>query len=192
MEEATLDTLIQFFKAVANVERLKILGLLANDRATLPELAATLGLRDQAVSRHLSQLTHLGLVVEEPAEPGPRYALDAKAVERMSRELLAPLKQAEQALQAVGDANADETKVLRSFFKGDRLQSVPASPAKRRVVLAWLADRFELERRYSEAEVNEILKQHFDDHAALRRYLVDDGFLARERSIYWRVPAAAL
>ncbi|MCW2567621.1 MAG: putative regulator, ArsR family, partial [Mycobacterium sp.] len=40
--------------------------------------------------------------------------------------------------------------------------------------------------RYAEAEVNVVLRAWHPDHAALRRYLVDEGFLGRERGEYWR------
>jgi hypothetical protein len=30
------------------------------------------------------------------------------------------------------------------------------------------------------------LRAFYDDYVALRRYLVDEGFLAREGGIYWR------
>ena len=35
--------------------------------------------------------------------------------------------------------------------------------------------------------IHRILKRHHDDHAALRRYLVDAGLLERERGVYRRV-----
>jgi hypothetical protein len=53
-------------------------------------------------------------------------------------------------------------------------------------VLDHVAQRFELGRTYPEREVDAILKSVHDDHAALRRYLVDDGFLTREAGVYWR------
>ena len=34
--------------------------------------------------------------------------------------------------------------------------------------------------------VNDACVIRFTDHAALRRYLVDEGFLTREESVYWR------
>jgi hypothetical protein len=34
--------------------------------------------------------------------------------------------------------------------------------------------------------VNAVVGRFHPDHAALRRYLVDDGFLSRERGVYWR------
>ena len=85
-----------------------------------------------------------------------------------------------------GDAPADEAKVLRAFVRDGRLTSIPSAWGKRRVVLDWLAQRFEPGRRYSEAMVNLSLGQVHPDTAALRRYLVDDGFLSRDHGEYWR------
>ena len=77
-------------------------------------------------------------------------------------------------------------KVLRDFFDGERLKEIPAKRKKRLVVLHWLAERFEPDRRYGELEVNALLKQHHPDCAALRRELVDAHLLERAASIYWR------
>ena len=81
----------------------------------------------------------------------------------------------------------DDARVLRRFFSADgRLLDMPVRHLKRRLVLDHVAQRFEPGRRYDWREVDALLKQVYDDHAALRRYLVDDGFLSREGDIYWR------
>ncbi len=50
-----------------------------------------------------------------------------------------------------------------------------------------MAQAFEPGRRYSELAVNEILKSVYDDHATLRRYLVDEELLSRTPGgTYWR------
>ena len=54
------------------------------------------------------------------------------------------------------------------------------SRAKRQVLLQRLALEFDVGRRYTEREVNEILFVFHPDWSALRRYLVDEGFLDRE------------
>jgi hypothetical protein len=54
------------------------------------------------------------------------------------------------------------------------------------VVLERLAHEFEVGLRYSEMEVNSILQTFHPDYAALRRYLVDEGFLSRADGSYWR------
>ncbi|TQK72755.1 MULTISPECIES: DUF2087 domain-containing protein [unclassified Nocardioides] len=81
----------------------------------------------------------------------------------------------------------DARQVLRRFFSADgRLMDLPTRHAKRLVVLDHVAQRFEPGRRYGWREVDAILREVHDDHAALRRYLVDDGFLSREGDVYWR------
>ena len=57
---------------------------------------------------------------------------------------------------------------------------------KRLVILDLLAQEFEPGRRYSEPMVNLMLGKWHADTAALRRYLVDEGFLDREAGEYWR------
>jgi hypothetical protein len=76
--------------------------------------------------------------------------------------------------------------VLSAFVRDGRLASIPAAHGKRLVILDWLAQQFEPGVRYSEARVNLILGQRHSDAAALRRYLVDDGFLDRAGGHYWR------
>ena len=53
-------------------------------------------------------------------------------------------------------------------------------------MLDHIVQDFEPGRRYPEPEVNEILSRYNDDVAALRRYLVDEGFMTREAGVYWR------
>ena len=87
-----------------------------------------------------------------------------------------------------GEALSHGQAVLRAFVDGDgRLLSIPAKHAKRLVVLDHLAQLFEPGERYPELEVNRRLRAVHDDVAALRRYLVEEGFLDREAGVYWRI-----
>ncbi|MEO6713432.1 MAG: DUF2087 domain-containing protein [Mycobacteriales bacterium] len=76
--------------------------------------------------------------------------------------------------------------MLRSFIKDGRLISIPAVHRKRLVVLDHLVRVFEPGERYTEAQVNAVLRAFHPDTAALRRYLVDEAMLSREAGIYWR------
>lgn len=81
---------------------------------------------------------------------------------------------------------ADE-RILRRFLGDDgRLLGIPAKRSRRLIVLDHLARRFEPGVRYPEPVVNDLLREFHDDVAALRRYLVDEGFLDRDHGIYWR------
>jgi len=77
--------------------------------------------------------------------------------------------------------------ILWKFFRADgRLERLPASRALRRRLLERLAGRFAEGRHYPEGEVNSALGAFHDDFAWLRRCLVDEGLLRRERGSYWR------
>jgi hypothetical protein len=86
----------------------------------------------------------------------------------------------------VPDPSTPETIEQRFFDAAGRLTSIPRKRAKRLVVLDRLAQEFELGRTYPESEVVAVLTRFHEDHAALRRYLVEEQFLTREDSVYWR------
>jgi hypothetical protein len=85
-----------------------------------------------------------------------------------------------------GGAGPDRDVVLGRFLAGGRIAQMPAKRSRRLVVLDHVAHAFEPGRRYAERDVNVVLRAFFADYAALRRYLVDEGFLAREGGEYWR------
>jgi hypothetical protein len=83
---------------------------------------------------------------------------------------------------------ADPPDQLRAFIRDGRITVVPAKRTRRLLLLDQVAQAFEPGRRYPESAVDEILKTVVDDHCTLRRYLVDEAFLARTADgIYWRV-----
>ncbi len=77
--------------------------------------------------------------------------------------------------------------VVANFMDTDgRLFTLPAKRSKRLLVLDHVVQAFEPGRTYAEQEVNAVLERRHDDYVALRRALVDEGFLTRENSVYWR------
>jgi hypothetical protein len=82
---------------------------------------------------------------------------------------------------------ADPPVQLRPFIRDGRITAMPAKRTRRRMLLDQVAQAFEPGRRYPEPVVDEVLKSIFDDHCALRRYLVDESFLSRTAAgVYWR------
>jgi hypothetical protein len=82
---------------------------------------------------------------------------------------------------------ADPPAQLRAFIRDGRITAVPAKRTRRLLLLDQVAQAFEPGRRYPEAAVDAILKSLFDDHCALRRYLVDEEFMSRDTTgVYWR------
>lgn len=71
---------------------------------------------------------------------------------------------------------------LANHFRDGRLTNIPRKTARRAALLQHLAETlFAPDRDYPEQAVNEALLTVHDDHAALRRYLVEGGLLARTR-----------
>ena len=176
------ETLLAFFKALADESRLRIVGLLAQDERSVQELATLLDLKEPTVSHHLAVLKSQGLVTVRAEGTTRWHRLDVGALEGLSRRVLEPTAEA-------AEAETWDAKVLRSFVDAEgRLTLIPASRRKRGVVLRWLMRDFEPGRRYPEAEVNAVLQAKHWDSATLRRELVGHRMLARESGVYWRLP----
>lgn len=77
-------------------------------------------------------------------------------------------------------------RVLRAFTRDGRIVSMPAKWSRKLVLMDVVAQSFEPGLVYDEADVNFVLRDWYDDYAALRRYLVDAGMLSREDGRYWR------
>ena len=90
------------------------------------------------------------------------------------------------SLGGPGTPPPEADKVLRPFVADGRITAIPVKHSKKLVLLDWLAQDFEPGRHYSEAMVNLIIGQRHADTAALRRYLVDEGFMDRADGVYWR------
>jgi hypothetical protein len=147
--------------------------------STLDAVRADTGLSARPAARALQRLVDAGLVLRGDDGTlhliGEAFALAARA-------------EGERAPRSAEHADEPENvaRVLRAFVRDGRLTSIPAVRSKRLVVLDWLAQRFEPGRHYDEPAVNRIIAAVHPDTAALRRYLVDEGILARERGEYWR------
>lgn len=170
---------LDFVRLLLEPDRLAVLGAVARERRTAAEVAAHTGLDERAVLEVLAAARQHGVVVAA----GGRYGLDAGVL----REVARSLPSAPPAAERIGyGMTADEQAVLARFFRGERLVELPAQRSKRLVVLERLALEFEPGERYAEADVNARLAAFHDDVAALRRALVDEGFLDRADGVYWR------
>jgi hypothetical protein len=75
---------------------------------------------------------------------------------------------------------------LGAFVGNGRIETMPARQSRRRLLLDKIAQAFEPGMRYPERRVSIFLGAIYADHAALRRYLVDEEFLSRADGEYWR------
>ncbi len=81
-----------------------------------------------------------------------------------------------------------QDKVLEKFLKEDgSLIKLPKKEKDKIVILFHFASQFEYNKKYKEVEVNRIIKPIFSDFVTIRRYLIEYGFMDREKdcSNYW-------
>jgi len=185
MKDSDQVQLLAFFKAMANESRLRIVGLLATHERSVQELAQLLALSEPTVSHHLAVLKEIGLVSVRAEGVVRWHALVPKALSAMNRALLDKNKVGALAPRGT---DSDE-RVLASFVDSNgSMRRIPATRSKRLVILKWLVRKFEENKRYPEARVNETIQQHHWDSATLRRELIGHRMMARERGVYWRLP----
>ena len=163
---------------LADDVRRRVVAALVLGASTVDEVRDTTGLGARQVVEALGRLIAGDLVVRD----GGRHLLLGEAFRRAAIAA-AP---ARPAPDPTGDAPEDEARVLRSCFRAGRLTQIPSQRSRRRVVLDRLSQEFDVGVRYPERQVNATLRRFHPDVAALRRYLVDEGFLDREASVYWR------
>ncbi len=159
---------------LADEQRLRVFAAIALGARTIEAVAAAAAADVATVQTVLPRLVSAGLVEQRDGLHVSLEALRAAARDRPARQRDMP------------DATAEQQRVLRNFVEGGRLTRLPARHGQRRVILEYAARRFDTGRQYAEAEVNELLNALHDDHAALRRYLVDEGLLERSEGIYRR------
>jgi hypothetical protein len=182
-------------RLLATEERLRVVAALALGASTTEEVAIATGLRRRDLLQSLNRLAAGGLVVDDGKDG---WRLRASAFADAVR---AGVEAEEPQHEDHGTTDAKEAAVLRVFMPAGRLVAIPASMAKRRIVLDQVARLFEPGVRYPEREVKAVLRAvcappgaarggdayaPAPDHVTLRRYLVDEGFLAREGGVYWR------
>lgn len=181
------EELLEFFKALAEPNRLRIIGLLAQESRTVEQMAAMLKLKSSSVSGHLSILAHANLVSARPDGHYYIYSLETKALQEMARRLLN--QEHLSKLSEDVDADAYDRKVLATFLDEEgRIKAFPSQEKKFIVLVRYVLKAFEPGTRYTEKQVNEILSRFHQDTAQLRRSLITYGYMERESGggAYWR------
>ena len=182
------EELVTFFKALADSNRLKIVGLLAEKSYSVEELAELLQLKPSTVSHHLSRLAEAGLVQARSESYYNIYQLDQSVLQEKARTMFTQGELSNVAAEV--DADAYDKKVVRDYTRRDgTLKTLPSQRKKLEAILRYVAQAFEVGKRYSEKQVNEMLSGYHDDTATLRRELVGFGLMQREGGggEYWRV-----
>jgi hypothetical protein len=176
--EAVRGRAAQCLAALADADRLAVLSWFVLDGARggtrpLNACADALDLDPAVVRDAVSRLVAARLLSRDEGT----LAVDLDAL----RQIVSDLDES-----TIGGRLAREFPRTAGLFSHGELVRVPETPPARAELGAALATLFETGREYSEAEVDDVVRAVHDDHASLRRLLVDFGHLTRERSVYVR------
>ena len=166
------------FKALGHPSRLLMFNLILLQPRHTEELANIMDLSPGTVSHHLSLLQNAGLLSSKKEQYYQIYSVKDELLHKPFREIISV---PQPSLETNVSQDAYTTKVLKTFFKRGRLTKIPMQQKKLLVILDELIGQFEPGRRYSEAEVNEILADTYPDFATLRRRFIEFGYMTRSR-----------
>jgi len=181
------EDLVAFFKALADANRLKIVGLLAQQPYSVEQLAAILHLRPSTVSHHLAKLAEVGLVSAKADSYYNIYQLEEETLQKT--RLMFSQEELAAVVQDV-DLDAYDRQVVENYSTNDgQLKAIPSQRKKLEAILRYVVQAFEPDVLYNEKQVNKILSRFHTDVATLRRELIGFGLMDRESGgeAYWIV-----
>jgi predicted transcriptional regulator len=198
MNAAQREDLLYLLKAVADEQRLTMIGLLSTSERTVSEMAGLLELSEPTVSHHVSKLHSVGLLRLRMAGNQHFYHINESRLAEFKIHVgqieILPEKGQKPAsdntwIDVLG-WDSEDKRVLYDYTLNGRITRFPAREKKWLVILRWLATKFQPGIRYTEKQVNTILAEVHHDYATLRRNLVEYGFMRRERGggDYWLTP----
>ncbi|MBN2041395.1 MAG: metalloregulator ArsR/SmtB family transcription factor [Spirochaetes bacterium] len=169
-------------KSLSDISRLQVLNAVMDKPQYVEELANRVDLAVSTVSFHLKKLEKAGLVNSEKEQYYTVYSLNNELFNLSLRELVT-IDNIEKYIQ---DERVEKyrQKVIKTFFKKKRLIKLPVQRKKKLIVLNEFLRLFEMNRMYTETEIDEMINTLYDDHCTIRRMLVDEGVMNRNNQTY--------
>jgi len=75
--------------------------------------------------------------------------------------------------------------VLKAFFKKGKLAKLPVQHKKKLIILDEFAKMFKHGKKYEEKQVDDIINKVYDDHCTIRRLLIEEYIMKRDKQYYW-------
>jgi predicted transcriptional regulator len=182
--EMEITQLLQFFKAMSDKSRLRIVGMLFDRDMCVDELASELRKSPANISHHLKRLSEAGLVEAYAKKHFHYYRIRPDEMNRLSRKLYSFQSKQPENLEDFSDY---ETKAVKDFFVDGRLKGIPSQRKKRLAILKYILKTFDPGQRYHEKELNERIRVFHDDCATIRREFVINKMMDRKAGYYWRI-----
>jgi len=180
-----IDERVKLFKILGDKSRLKIVSTLIKEPMYVELLSERLGLNPSTVSFHLKKLEHVGLVRSEKDQYYVNYHIDKSKLDfNLLHEIntVAAVEKTEEQREQLY-----KKKIIDTFYVDGKIESMPVQRKKKIVILEKIAEQFEVDRSYTEKEVNEIIIPIHDDFCLVRREFIMEKLFTRENGIYTKL-----
>lgn len=176
-----IEILVEFHKTLADETRLKLVGLLALRPTCGQDLAEQLRVSTPTISHHIGRLKKLDLVNSVRENNTIYYSINVQKLRELTKAILTNEETGDVA--PVGRQD-DRQKTLHNFMEDGRVKEMPTQRKRRLHILEEILTSFASDRNYTEAEVNEIIKEKYDDYCTVRREFIMFGYMERAHGIY--------
>ena len=188
------------FNILASYDK-KYTGITENQKELLQMICD--GLSDNEIAKKTgvapATIRHQRFVFREKAKQVKLYLAIFEAVEdaisdKKGKKLNDDLIDVHSGAKMVDDryfiTKTEEDKIIATAFvslQPLKLKAFSPKEKKKIVILRKISAQFNKGAKYSEKEVNSILKPIFEDYATIRRYLIEYGFMERTNDCkeYW-------
>lgn len=174
---------IEIMKSLSDTSRLRVLNSLIGKPQYVEEIAKRMDLAESTVSFHLKKLENAKLVYKVKEQYYFIYYVCNEIFNMSLRELI-NFDNPDKYLQNERIIKYRQ-KVLKSFFKKEKLVKLPVQWKKKMIVLDEFVKKFKPGKKYREEEVNQIIMQTYFDYCIIRRLMIDEGMMKRENQTYW-------
>ena len=181
----TQENALKIFKSLSDMSRLRIVQSLTQGDMYTELLAERLELTPSTVSFHMKKLEEAGLVVSRKEQYYTVYSLNRELLETSLFDVAS--SEAEQIDEQQKREEVYRQKVINSFFKYGKLQSIPVHRKKKLICYEVIAENFIPGKVYSEKQLDEIISQIHEDYCTIRRDMIGEGILQRNGNKYVRL-----
>ncbi|WP_413382043.1 DUF2087 domain-containing protein [Alkalihalobacillus sp. 1P02AB] len=183
---SSLDSLLGFDKKYTGLtEQQRELIRAFYDGLSDKEVAEKLGIGSVSTVRN-----HRFKLKEKEKQAKVFLAIMKSLLEKDEDKLVSVHKGAKMVDERYITTEQEKEKILSTYFKegvAGPLAVFPSKEKRKIIVLQQITNRFERKKVYTEKEVSEILKRIYPDFATIRRYLIEYGFMERNKDglEYW-------
>ena len=174
--------MVEFHKTIGDTTRIQLIALLKEGPLHGQILAEKLGLTPPTISYHMTKLREIDIVYQRRDKNTIYFYLNEKKLKLMAEAILQIGTDKFQSAEISDEVKAE---IIHRFFRADgRLIELPAQRKKRLIILEKLVSGLKVGHTYNEIELNQYIKEFYDDVATIRREFTIGHFMHQENGKY--------